>query len=598
MESGELEDFLTVINVFKRLKAFSNIQKSKTLNSPFSVLNYHYALCTISYALIKGGLLMDKIILSNFFAHFAQLLASGKPLLDAIITSGKKSYMKGHQDFVNYLTGKLKSGQNLGQALLDIGFPKEYIGYFNAGEWEGRLDQTMNELSLALKSDEKGGAEIELSLSEKTSARKIIGGGSRSIGAGNGNGAGAERTKNEEESDTDVDKDTETYDDAEYKQTIKLVNGWLKKCVEAKASDLHIIPVRGGDGILKYRVGGVLHEIEKIGRDELIKAVARVKFMSCLDIAEKRLPQDGRMLIKIGEKESDLRVSVVPSLTGEKVTIRFISKSEIMIGLDEIKLSGPELGDIKKMMEKPYGLILVTGMSGSGKTTTCYSILNEYIKRGCNVVTIEQPAEYLLNGATQIALDPSIGLNCLAALKTAMRTDPDVIFVSGPFAGDSSDRDILNYAVKAAQTGHIVICQFGCKNIFELIESLLKTKDIDAAALANILNGAIAQVLLRKLCDCKKAADTAPPAFIKKTKNAAIYMSSGCEKCLNSGYMGRIPVYDVIIFDRDIKEAIASGNIDKIKKTATGHLEKKAAELVKAGITSLEEVYRVFGQFF
>ncbi|HOT74716.1 MAG TPA: ATPase, T2SS/T4P/T4SS family [Candidatus Wallbacteria bacterium] len=510
---------------------------------------------------------MDKIILSNFFAHFAQMLASGKPLLDAVIASGKKSYMNGHQNFVNYLAASLKSGRNLGQALLDIGFPKEYIGYFNAGEWEGRLDHTMKELALALKSDKKNGTEIELRL-------------------------------NEEKSDADVDNDTAIYDDAEYKQTVKLVNGWLKKCSDSGASDMHIIPVRGGDGVLKFRSGGALREIEKIGRDDLIKAVARIKFMSCLDVAEKRLPQDGRMLIKIGDKELDLRVSIVPSLTGEKVTIRFISKNEIMIGIDEIKLSAAELEELKKMMDKPYGLILVTGMSGSGKTTTCYSILNEYIKKGVNVVTIEQPAEYLLSGATQIALDPSIGLDCLAALKTAMRTDPDVIFVSGPFAGDSSSRDILSYAIKAAQTGHIVICQFGCKDIFELIESILNVKNIDRSALANILNGAIAQVLLRKLCGCKKTADTAPPAFIKKSKNAAIYMSAGCEKCLNSGYMGRVPVYDAITFGRDIKEAIASGDIEKIKKMTTGHLEKKAAELVKAGITSLEEAYRVFGQFF
>ncbi|HOD39197.1 MAG TPA: ATPase, T2SS/T4P/T4SS family [Candidatus Wallbacteria bacterium] len=527
---------------------------------------------------------MDKIILSNFFAHFAQMLASGKPLLDAVIASGKKSYMNGHRGFVNYLAASIKSGKSLGQALLNIDFPKEYIGYFNAGEWEGRLDQTMNELALALKSDAKTGGEINLNLSGKSTGEKSNGGEILPTGA--------------DKTESENDSDSETYTDAEYKQTVKLVNGWLKKCSDAGASDMHIIPVRGGDGVLKFRAGGALREIEKIGRDELIKAVARIKFMSCLDVAEKRLPQDGRMIIKIGEKELDLRVSIVPSLTGEKVTIRFISKNEIMIGIDEIKLSADELEELKKMTDRPYGLILVTGMSGSGKTTTCYSILNEYIKKDCNVVTIEQPAEYLLSGATQIALDPSIGLNCLAALKTAMRTDPDVIFISGPFAGDPSDRDILNYAIKAAQTGHIVICQFGCKNIFELIDSLLKTKDIDPAALANILNGAVAQVLLRKLCGCKKAADTTPPAFIKKSKNAAIYMSAGCEKCLNSGYMGRVPVYDVITFGRDIKEAIASGDIEKIKKMTTGHLEKKAAELVKAGITSLEELYRVFGQFF
>jgi type II secretory ATPase GspE/PulE/Tfp pilus assembly ATPase PilB-like protein len=542
------------------------------------------------------------------------MLGSGKPLLDAIIAGGKKSYMKDHQDFINYLSNKLKSGQNLGQALLDIGFPKEYIGYFNVGEWEGRLDQTMNELALALKSDAGENPDIKLKKIKKTRGAAEI---NKNSGTVKTKHASKENNENnsdnnydtqdknndkdeyagkeeEEEDDNEIDNEIEI----EYNETIKLVNGWLKKCVDAGASDLHIIPVRGGEGIIKYRMGGVLHEMKKISGEDLIKAVARIKFMSCLDIAEKRLPQDGRMLIKIGGKEADLRVSVVPSLTGEKVTIKFISKNEIMIGLDEIKMSAAELDCVKKMLEKPYGLILVTGMSGSGKTTTCYSILNDYIKKGSNVITIEHPAEYLLNGATQIALDPSIGLNCLAALKTAMRTDPDVIFLSGPFVEGPSDSEILNYAIKAAQTGHVVICQFGSKNIFELIEALLKIKEIDAAALANILNGAIAQVLLRKLCCCKKRTDAIPPAIIKNNKKAEVFMSAGCDKCLNSGYMGRVPVYEVMIFERDIKEAIASGDIDKIKKAAAGGLEEKALKIAAAGITSIEEINRIFARIF
>ncbi len=546
---------------------------------------------------------MNKLILSNFFAHFAQMLGSGKPLLDALIAGGKKSYMKDHQNFINYLANKLKAGQNLGQALLDIGFPKEYIGYFNAGEWEGRLDQTMNELSLALKSDAGKNPDIEF----KTIGKNRDYNSDSNSNHNHHNDSNNNKNKNSEISndknkddfsDKNNDENYETRDELEYKETVKIVNGWLNKCIEARASDLHIIPARGGDGVIKYRLGGVLHEIDKINKEDLIKAVARIKFMSCLDIAEKRLPQDGRMIIKTGGKEADLRVSVVPSLTGEKVTIKFISKNEIMIGLNEIQMSKDELGCVKKMLEKPYGLILVTGMSGSGKTTTCYSILNDYIERGNNVITIEQPAEYLLNGATQIALDPSIGLNCLAALKTAMRTDPDVIFLSGPFVEGPSDSELLNYAIKAAQTGHIVICQFGSKNIFELIDAILKIQEIDSAALANILNGAIAQVLLRKLCVCKKRTDKVIPAVIKKNKKAEVFESAGCDKCLNSGYMGRIPVYDTMIFERDIKEAIASRNIEKIKKAAADHLEEKAMRLAANGKTSIEEIYRVFGRIF
>lgn len=542
---------------------------------------------------------MDKLTLSNFFAHFARLLGSGKPLLDALISSGKKSYMKGCEGFVDFLAARVRAGQTLGQALLDAGFPKEYVGYFNVGEWEGRLDRTMDELAIALKADaDENGGEIEFKPAfgaAKTRDKKETNAGGAKIKIGEGGSDSpanakhgpfetrdkedatlSERGKAQSDEDFDgVETDGKFYDAGE-RETVRLVNGWFKKCVDARASDLHIIPVRGGDGIVKMRVGGVLREEGAVKREDLIRAVARIKFMSCLDVAEKRLPQDGRMIIRINGRETDLRVSVVPSLTGEKVTIRFISKSEVLIGLDEINMSAGELGDVKMMMEKPYGLILVTGMSGSGKTTTCYSMLNEYVKRGCSVVTIEHPAEYLLNGATQIALDPSIGLNCLTALKTAMRTDPDVIFVSGPFAGDSPDAEIVNYAIKAAQTGHIVICQFGHKNIEELIGSLLNMNEIDAGALANTLNGAIAQALLRKLCGCKTPA--------------------GCDKCLNSGYMGRVAVYETIVFGREIKEAIASRDMKKIARLMTGHLEEKAAALVDAGITSIEEVYRVFGR--
>ncbi len=518
---------------------------------------------------------MEKIILSNFFAHFARLLSSGKPLLDCIITSGKKSYMKNYLYFVDYLVKELKSGRGLGQALLEAGLSREYIGYINVGEWEGRLDQTMAELSKKLEIDAALEPLMELKIS-----------GSLKTGA-----AGKPDMNSGGESEIMAE-----YEDQEYKKTVKLVNGWLKKCIDVKASCLHIIPSKDGEGILKYRIGGVIHEIERISKGDFVKAAARIKFMSCLDVAEKRLPQDGRMIIKLDGEEADLRVSVVPCITGEKITIKFISKNEIILDLNEIKLDDDQLKELKKIMDRPYGLIPVTGAGGSGKTTTCYCMLHEYIKRGCSVATIEYPAEYLLDGAAQIALDPSIGLNVIAALKTAMRMDPDVIFISGPFESDNStDPEIVNYAIKAARIGHIVILQSGYKNIYELIDSFLRIKEIDRAAMANILNGAVAQTLMRKLCGCKRKSGGKLPEFLKKYDNAESFAPAGCEKCLNSGYMGRVPVYDIFSFDRKLKEAIAAGDTDRIKKLTTGRLEKKAAELTARGITSAEEFYRISG---
>ncbi|MEZ7891092.1 MAG: ATPase, T2SS/T4P/T4SS family [Candidatus Wallbacteria bacterium] len=500
---------------------------------------------------------MNKKILSDFFMHFSQLLSSGKPLLDALIVCRKKSYMKNYQSFMDYIIEKIKTGNSLTRIFLNINFPEEYMEYFSAGERDGMLDRTMAELSASLSSSDSDSQEIIINLPKNN------------IKSSSNEGLLTEKN--------------------EYNEAVNLVNKWIKQCISEQASDLHVIPVKGGEAVIKHRINGLLHEKGRIGKEELNKGIARIKFMACLDVAEKRMPQDGRILIKIDGSEVDLRVSVVPTVVGEKLTIRFFQKNETVIGLDKINLNEIELKTVKEMLKKPYGLIFITGISGSGKTTTCYSVLNDYIEKGCNVVTIEQPAEYLLNGATQIAIDASVGLTCLAALKSAMRTDPDVIFLS-----EFSDPEIINYAFKAAQTGHIVICQAGYKTIFELIDALLKIKTIDHTALANILNGAIAQILLRRLCDCKKKSDIIP-TFLKKSKNNKTCAPVGCDKCLNSGYKGRIPVYDALIFKHNLKEAIASRDIKKIKKLLPDLLEKKAIQLIKDGITSSEEVNRVLG---
>lgn len=492
---------------------------------------------------------MNKKLLADFFRHFSQLLASGEQLIDALKKCRKHSYMKDDTNFVDYLIKTVSDGNNLGPALLDIGFPRDYIGYLNRGEWEGRLDQMTEELSKALEADAMTDPELELTI------------------------AGAEKLKIDARSD----------------EAISIVDKWLKECAALCASDLHVIPVKGWGAVIKYRVNGTLREITNIDRDTLLKVTARIKFMACLDLAEKRLPQDGRMLIKVAGKELDLRVSTVPVFLGEKITVRFVNKTETIIGLDKLCFTREELGSIKKMIARPYGLILVTGRSGSGKTTTCYSMLYDYIENGANVVTIERPFEMLINGATQIALEPSIGLDYAAAIRTALRTDPDVIFV-----GEFQDREVVDLALKAAQTGHVVIGQFHSGTVVELIDMLVKMDGVEPSMLANILNGVISQALLRKLCDCKKKVKTVPAAA-KKQGCSSIFQSAGCEKCLNSGYKGRTPVYEVVTFDRDMKEAIAAKNMAEFKKLINTSLEKRAMELVKTGVTSLEELQRVFG---
>jgi len=492
---------------------------------------------------------MNKKILADFFRHFSQLLGSGERLLDALAKCRKHSYMKEHSDFVDYLAATVKDGKNFGVSLLDIGFPRDYIGYFNVGEWEGRLDQTTAELAKALEKDSAGEPEIDLKLPAVDRAQ---------IEAGE-------------------------------EKIARLVDSWIRECAEAKASDLHIIPVKGYGAVIKYRVNGVLRETGNIDRETQLNVVARVKHMACLDIAEKRLPQDGRVLIRVGDRDLDLRVSVVPVFLGEKITVRFLVRSDVVIGLEKICFSEQEMKTVREMLDKPYGMIFVTGMSGSGKTTTCYSILNDYIKKGCNVVTIEHPFEYLLNGGTQIALDPSIGLDNIAALRAALRTDPDVIFV-----GEFPDKRVIDIAVRAAQTGHVVICQFAARNIRELIETLVLMEGLETSMMANILNGAISQALLRRLCECKKKIKSVPAAA-KKLGLKSVHQSVGCQKCLNSGYKGRIPVYEIVIFDHDLKEAIAAADVKKAGKLVTTSLEKKALALVEKGITSLEEVHRVFG---
>ncbi|MDD2717138.1 MAG: ATPase, T2SS/T4P/T4SS family [Candidatus Wallbacteria bacterium] len=490
---------------------------------------------------------MEKKILADFFRHFAKLLGSGTPIRDTLSICRKQNYMSGHEDLMDFLIQCLNSGKDFGESLEKLGFRGEYLNFVTRGESAGNLDETAAKLADVLASDCSSETCIQLAVPVQEAGKS---------------------------SEADI---------------IRMVNQWISDCVERHASDLHIIPVPGRDAVVKYRVNGVLEEAARISREILPMVTVRIKSMAALEVAERRLPQDGRIQIRVNGRECDLRIATLPTLLGEKITARFIQKTDVLIGLDKIDFSGRDFQAAMEMIGKPYGMIFVTGATGQGKSTTCYSLLQEYLKKGCNVVTVELPIEYVMSGATQIHVDPSIGLTPLAALRSAMRSDPDVIFIS-----EFSDWLTIELAIKAAQTGHVVIGVFHAKSVLELLETLLSMEKLEPSLIANVLNGVISQALVRKLCDCKEKVKTAP-GMAKKHKLGTVYQAKGCDKCLSSGYLGRVPVREVIVLSHELKEAFAAADRDRIKKLVTSSLHERALELVRDGVTSLEEVQRVFG---
>lgn len=358
---------------------------------------------------------------------------------------------------------------------------------------------------------------------------------------------------------------------------IQIVNQIIKNAVEKNASDIHIIPTLEGVYV-KFRIDGILVEQKSFDKSVLAAVNSRIKSMACLDVAEKRLPQDGRIKLKVNSETIDIRTCVVPGVLGEKITMRILKTQKAVVELKDMSIQKESLEKIYSMIDKPWGLIFVTGATGSGKTTTCYGMLNEYIKMNISVVTIEDPVEYVLDGVTHIQVRPNIGLTFPAAIRASLRTDPDVIFI-----GEIRDEESLKLAIRAAQTGHVVICQMHSDDVRDIIDSLSQFKSFDRAILANTINGIVGQKLLRKLCDKCKV----------KTKNG--YTAKGCKHCLSSGYRGRIPCNNVFEADHEFKIAFSEGDIKKARKMVKKSLIDHAEELVEKGITSRDEIFRVFG---
>lgn len=376
---------------------------------------------------------------------------------------------------------------------------------------------------------------------------------------------------------------------------IRLINGLIYEAVNRKASDIHIEPHEDTLSV-RYRIDGVLQEVLTPTRRLSAPLTSRIKVMARLDIAEKRVPQDGRISLSIGGRSIDVRVSTLPSRYGERVTMRLLDTRNALLGLDELGMDDVTLSRVREILAQPNGITLVTGPTGSGKTTTLYSALSVLNNGERNVMTLEDPIEYGLDGISQTQMHHKVGLTFAATLRAILRHDPDVVMV-----GEIRDLETAKVAFEFASTGRPVLSTVHTNSAAGAIQRL-RDMGIEPYVLAATLKAVIAQRLVRRLCDhCRKPHASTPEelAMFGLTQDEApqLWRPAGCMACNNTGYNGRLGVYELITVDSGLRDLIrADGSEDAIQDMAFARhdtLFRNAARYVKTGQTSVEEVLRV-----
>ncbi|MBB2143997.1 type II/IV secretion system protein [Pedobacter sp. LMG 31464] len=371
------------------------------------------------------------------------------------------------------------------------------------------------------------------------------------------------------------------------------LNTLINEAKSLKSSDIHIETYEQKCRI-RIRIDGMMVERYLVAKSDYPALINKVKILANLDIAEKRLPQDGRIHHRQNKNSAfDIRVSVLPTLHGEKVVLRLLNNSSVGVELDVLGLSPADLNNYLQGVKQPNGIILISGPTGSGKTTTLYATLKLLNKATRNILTIEDPIEYTLEGINQVQLKESIGLSFASALRTFLRQDPDVIMV-----GEIRDPETANMAIRAALTGHLVLSTIHTNSAWGTVSRLIDM-GIPSFLVANTLNTSVAQRLLRMLCPACKAETsfdetTYPSQFSAPFKVAKQFVPNGCAHCFHTGYKGRKAVYEVIPIDRELAYAIKQGNMEISEQLKTKHIStlgENAFELFASGETSLEEVF-------
>lgn len=380
---------------------------------------------------------------------------------------------------------------------------------------------------------------------------------------------------------------------------VKLVNAILTDAIKKGASDIHIEPYEKIFRV-RFRIDGVLYEIMKPPPKLKNAITSRIKIMAELDIAERRLPQDGRIKLKLGNnREMDYRVNVLPTLFGEKVVLRLLDKSNLQLDMSKLGFETGQITDFQEAISKPFGMVLVTGPTGSGKTTTLYSALAELNKSTTNISTAEDPVEFNLAGINQAQMQDDIGFNFASALRAFLRQDPDVIMV-----GEIRDYETAEIAIKASLTGHLVLSTLHTNDAPSTIGRLLNM-GVEPFLVASSINLILAQRLARRNCsNCTEPVEVNPEVLVdigvpaEEARAFKIHQGKGCDKCSGTGYKGRIALYEVMPMKEELKEFVLNGaSTAELKRESVrcGMMTLRASGLrfLKEGVTTVEEVLRV-----
>ncbi len=380
---------------------------------------------------------------------------------------------------------------------------------------------------------------------------------------------------------------------------IRLINALLAEAVKENASDVHIEPYEDRL-VVRLRIDGVLKEILQPRRSLAPLLVSRIKVMSKLDIAEKRLPQDGRISLLIGGRSVDVRVSTLPSSHGERVVLRLLDKQTGKLDLANLGMAKQELTETTDLIKRPHGIILVTGPTGSGKTTSLYAMLSILNEISRNILTVEDPIEYYLDGVGQTQVNTKVDMSFARGLRAILRQDPDVVMV-----GEIRDIETAEIAVQASLTGHLVLSTLHTNTAIGAI-TRLRDMGVEPFLLSSSLIGSIAQRLVRRLCTkCREpyiAADSDRQILGTESSQpgVTIYRAKGCDECNNLGYRGRIGIFEVVTLDDEMRQLIHDGagehHLEQQARIKTDSIKDNACEKVLTGETSLEEIIRVINK--
>ncbi len=397
---------------------------------------------------------------------------------------------------------------------------------------------------------------------------------------------------------SEIEETADLLDDTSDAPVIKLVNLVLSQAVRENASDIHIESYKDRVKIRK-RVDGILYDMYSPPKHVQGKLISRVKIMARMDIAEKRLPQDGRIEIRIADKNIDIRVSTLPTAFGERVVMRLLDKSNVLLSLTDVGMAEEDLAQFQNIISRSHGIVLVTGPTGSGKTTTLYSALSEINNPDINIITVEDPIEYQLDGISQMQVNPKIDLTFANGLRTIVRQDPDVILI-----GEIRDLETAEIAIQAALTGHLVFSTLHTNDAASAVTRLIDM-GVESFLVTSSVNAIMAQRLVRRICEhCKETyvPDAGALASIglqpDRLKGRPLYRGKGCPECLHTGYKGRLGIFEILLMSDAIRRLVlTTSDANQIKALAIQEgmktLREDGVRKILAGKTTIEGVFRV-----